>query len=266
MDTPCQFLEWDSTFFKLRIARVNGNHLNPENADKVDAWCLENKIDCLYFLADGGDQKTIRLTEDHGFHFTDFRVVFRREINKGDTIQAVREPYIIRPARENDVSFLKSIARTNFHSTRFYHDENFPRELCDALYETWIEKSYYGYANAVLIVENEAEICGFVTLKISDPKTGEIGLIGVNPKYQGRGIGQIMVNEGLCWFAERSISCLRVTTQGCNSHAQRLYERCGFLTESVDIWFHKWFHQNGLDQKNGFNNVERADNDKQNPI
>jgi hypothetical protein len=38
---------------------------------------------------------------------------------------------------------------------------------------------------------------------------------------------------------------VNVVTQGRNSKAQRLYERCGFLTRSVQLWYHRWFMPRG---------------------
>jgi hypothetical protein len=31
-----------------------------------------------------------------------------------------------------------------------------------------------------------------------------------------------------------------VVTQARNVPAQRLYQKCGFITRSVELWFHRW--------------------------
>ena len=48
----CSILEWDSAFFGVTIARVNGNRLDALTAAQVMDWCREKQVDCLYFLAD----------------------------------------------------------------------------------------------------------------------------------------------------------------------------------------------------------------------
>ena len=47
--------------------------------------------------------------------------------------------------------------------------------------------------------------------------------------------------------ALRRSSARRITvvTQGRNARAQRLYQRAGFVTESVRLWFHRWFDRRG---------------------
>jgi RimJ/RimL family protein N-acetyltransferase len=36
---------------------------------------------------------------------------------------------------------------------------------------------------------------------------------------------------------------ITVVTQGRNVAALRLFERCGFLVESSEVWLHKWYEQ-----------------------
>ena len=36
------------------------------------------------------------------------------------------------------------------------------------------------------------------------------------------------------------ITYIDVVTQGRNYSAQRLYQRCGFITQSTELWYHKW--------------------------
>ncbi len=43
------------------------------------------------------------------------------------------------------------------------------------------------------------------------------------------------------WLSDLDFDRVNVVTQGKNIPAQRAYQRCGFITRSVELWFHKWF-------------------------
>ena len=43
------------------------------------------------------------------------------------------------------------------------------------------------------------------------------------------------------WFEQEDAEKIRVVTQGRNVAAQRLYQKCGFASSSMEIWFHRWF-------------------------
>jgi len=113
------------------------------------------------------------------------------------------------------------------------------------LYETWIEKSCKGYADAVLVAELQGWPVGYISCHLLDQAEGQIGLFGVSADFQGKGLGQKLVNESLRWFAEQGMRQVTVVTQGRNCRAQRLYQRCGFLTRSVQLWYHRWFRSRG---------------------
>lgn len=240
-DNLCKVLEWDSQFFAKRIARVAVNLLDHDRLDSILRWCVSNQIDCLYFLADASDGTTIQAVEDQGFRLVDVRVTSERPLTSPPVPEDRDVNLRIRPSREEDIPVLRSIARISFRTTRFYYDTNFPRPLCDALYETWIENSCRGFDDTVLVAEIHGVVSGFVTSKLIDSKIGEIGLVGVDPNWQGKGLGYDLVNAALQWFFEREVQSAWVVTQGRNSQAQRLYQRCGFLTYLVQLWYHKWF-------------------------
>ena len=46
----CEFLDWDSKFFGIRIARVTGHRLDAERATEIARAVRDQSIDCLYFL------------------------------------------------------------------------------------------------------------------------------------------------------------------------------------------------------------------------
>jgi dTDP-4-amino-4,6-dideoxy-D-galactose acyltransferase len=232
---PCQLLGWDSEFFGFRIARVAAGHLTRESLKRIEDWCAAERIRCLYFLARGDDCGTAELASEHGFRFVDIRTQFERQAE----IQHAPAPGI-RPAAPEDIPALAEIARRSHTDSRFYYDLYFPRERCDALYSTWIEKSCQGWAKAVLVAERERKLAGYVTCDWTG-QTGQIGLIAVADWARGGGLGQTLVRSSLQLFRQHGVRAVNVVTQGRNIHSQRLYQRCGFLIASVQIWYHRWF-------------------------
>src|SRR5258708_5388066 len=154
---PCEFLEWDSTFFGRRIACVRGNRLSADEIRRGLEWCRAGRIECLYLLAPSGDTPAIPVIEAHGFHLVDIRLTFQV------TVETISAPTgIVRPAQPSDLAALMQTARSSFHTSRFYCDPNFAKSRCDDLYATWIEKSCNGYADFVLVAEHAGQAAGFI--------------------------------------------------------------------------------------------------------
>jgi dTDP-4-amino-4,6-dideoxy-D-galactose acyltransferase len=139
------------------------------------------------------------------------------------------------------VEALTAIARTIHHDTRFYFDRHFAVAQVDALYATWIEKSCTGFADIVWVCEQAGRPVGYVTCTLTGQGLGHIGLFGVHPQWQGRGIGTALIAQALTWFASRLVTEARVVTQGRNIPALCLYQRSGFSVNTMQLWYHRWF-------------------------
>ncbi len=244
MSAPCTLLTWDSDFFGVRVARVNEARLTADSAHAVDAWCAAQNIACLYFLADASDTVTHRTAESHGYHLVDVRLTFTRGMSV--RLPDVPHTVTIRPHQSDDVPRLRMIARDSYTDSRYYHDPCFPRAQADALYETWISNSCAGYADAVLVAEHDGLISGFISCHLRDTserdgQVGEIGLVGVAQESRGQQVGGQLVYAALDWFNARGAARVQVVTQARNIAAQRLYQRAGFLSDSIAYWYHKWF-------------------------
>lgn len=233
----CQYLTWDSDFFNLRIATITPERLTTDEIVAVRAWCADQAIDCAYMLADGDDYPTLQHLQQAGFMGVDIRVVFEQRLT--DKHPSDHQP-LVRTWRERDLPELRRIARDSYRDSRFYFDPNFPDERCDQLYETWIENSCRGWADEVLVYENTGRVGGFITCHKSG-NDGKIGLVGVSERARGRGVGTAVVDQALQWFYANDCTSVTVATQGRNIPAQRLYQRCGFITQSVKLWYHGWF-------------------------
>lgn len=234
-----ELLEWDSAFFGRRIGRATVHRLDGPTAAELLEWCQSSHIDCLYFLADADDAATTRVAEQIDFRLVDIRV----------TLQVwLKPPYLSPPdtgpviglAQPADLPALQQIAADGHRDTRFYFDGNFPVERCDDLYRTWMRRSCEGYADAVLVARDHAQVAGYITCHRDAGESGHIGLVGVGNDFRGQGIGSALVRASLSWFADQGRPQVQVVTQGRNVTAQRLYQQQGFRTSAIQLWYHYW--------------------------
>jgi dTDP-4-amino-4,6-dideoxy-D-galactose acyltransferase len=235
--TEIRHLAWDSTFFGLRIARVEGHRLAQEDIAALDAWCQHERVDCCYFLADASAPGTLALAEAAGFQRMDERVGL--EVALGAE-RPRRDGYPVRGVEAEDVPALEAIAGEAHRGTRFFNDGRFARERCVELYRTWIRNSCLGSADFVWVCEDAAGPTGYATCHLSPDGLGEIGLVGVAERARGQGYGQALIAEALGWLRNQRRTRAHVVTQGANTVARRLYERAGFSVLSSQVWYHRW--------------------------
>lgn len=201
------------------------------------SWCAENRIECVYLLADSDDPQTSRLVEANEFLLADVRITLERAL---DQVPAELTSGVVRRAREGDLEALRAIARTVHRDTRFYFDGHFDRAKCDQFYETWIEKSVRGYARVAFVAEVDGKPVAYITGD-AHGDGAQIGLLGVADGYRGASLGSTLVQYFLSWAEKEGAKRAIVITQGRNLRAQRLYQRCGFVSAGCQLWYHRWF-------------------------
>ena len=243
MSGVCERLDWDSRFFGFPVARVTASALRRDDVAEVLTWCEQQRIRCLYFLADSLDAEAIRAAEFGEFQLVDVRVTCRGTID----VSAPSASSIVRAFTADDLPAVCAIARSVFAgSTRFFVDTQFPEERAAALYDTWIRQSCAGGASRVLVADVDGVVAGFITCHLDAPgSVGRIGLTGVAANAQGRGVGAALVASAVAWCRDAGARSVSVVTQGSNIRSQRLYQRFGLRTQAVQLWYHRWFEVSG---------------------
>jgi len=249
LSDPCRLLDWDTEFFGLRVARVQGDLLTKAEADSVDGWCRANGIRCVYLLARADDPETRRLAEDHGYRLVDVRVTLEHRLD-GRLVVPERIAAMtgtIRPFSVDDLPSLEEMAGKAFYPmSRFNCDPHFPRERCDELYLLTVRQCGQGGADQLLVSEIGGEAAGFVSCHLENEGTiGRIGWQGVAESARRQGVGEALVWGACRWFEEQAVQHVVVSTQGTNIPARRQYVRAGFLPLSLELWYHKWFEERG---------------------
>ncbi len=239
-NTNVRLIDWDTRFFGFNVARVDRPALTMPEVQSLLRWCVEHKVRCLYAFVDPANPETPANLEDAGFHLRDIKVTLSANPKAKPGPTGVIEAGV-RQWQSADLPALKSIAGRVHLDSRFFSDPNFSREHCRLLYEAWIENSCRGYANEVLTGIVEGRAAGYITMHVDEKREGHIGLLGVDPAVQRRGLGYALVSGALDWFAGQGVKLAHVATQGRNIRAQRLYQKCGFASSEISLGYHRWF-------------------------
>lgn len=237
-----EVLEWDTAFFGFPIARLRTKTLDQSSGAELCTLLSGGEVQCVYCLFEGADVVGPLAAEQLGARFVDVRVTYKLDL-------ARRAPWrgllLTRKATREDATPLEAIAGRSHRDSRFYADPKFDERDVDRLFRTWVRRSIDGeIADGVVTFDHEGVPSGYVSYsgpaRLGVAGLGEIGLVGVGESARGRGAAKELVEAGLVELARLGAQTVRVVTQGRNAGAQRLYQRAGFLTSEVGVWFHLW--------------------------
>jgi dTDP-4-amino-4,6-dideoxy-D-galactose acyltransferase len=236
---PIESLEWDSAFFGVSIGRVSLSSATAEQLSEAAACADRKGIECLYWLIDGRDAISPRSAEACGFRLVDVQLTFETKLLRGKGPDRPPQAHV-RLFEPGDLEGLLALARKSHRASRYFYDGNFAYDRCAALYEEWIKRSLRRDSDMVLVTEHESQPSGYCVCHLSGDGAGNIGLIAVDPKWHHCRIGSALVSAALDHFERSGMQAATVVTQGRNIASQRLYQRCGFVTESMKLWYHRW--------------------------
>jgi len=235
-----RLLEWDTAFFGRRIASISGAGIDAVSLAEALVDAREQNVECVYALCAVDDLDAIRALGSAGGRLVDVRMTFERGL---PVPEVPHSESAIRAARESDIPALRQLAAASHGSSRFYSDGRFPKLLCDEMFATWIERSCSGWADTVQVAEIDGLVSGYTTGHVREDARGEIGLVAVDPRAQGHGLGAKLVAATLEDLRRRGARNATVVTQGRNLAAQRLYQGQGFRTQRVQTWHHLWLDE-----------------------
>ncbi|MGZ6304818.1 MAG: GNAT family N-acetyltransferase [Ktedonobacteraceae bacterium] len=99
-----------------------------------------------------------------------------------------------------------------------------------------IEETYLNNQGEFLIGEWNGIFVAMGALRRTSPERAEIKRMRVYPDYQGRGIGQIILNELEARAHELGYKILHLDTSVLQIAAQKLYEKNGFREVGRDMY------------------------------
>ncbi|ADB30075.1 mycothiol biosynthesis acetyltransferase [Kribbella flavida DSM 17836] len=106
-------------------------------------------------------------------------------------------------------------------------------DLGDRLHQPWFDPEGFFLA----VDSKTGALAGFHWTKVEGDE-GEVYVVGVDPSYQGTGLGKALTLHGLHHLQEvRGLPAVTLYVDGTNTAARALYEKLGFTTAALDVQY-----------------------------
>jgi len=228
--------EWDSNFFKFNIAEARIENFDKSNYQSLRSIFSSEKFDLVYLYST--DKKSKESLIESKVPLVDNKITFFKKIGQNN-IDCAKEikSYVL----DEHYSKLLELALASGEYSRFKLDKKFRDIEFKKLYTAWLENSLNkNIADEILVWRHiEKEILGFITYKIKG-KALKIGLIAVDAKARGKGIGKKLLNCVEYTALNKIIKDILVETQEANSGACKFYYDNGYNIKRIQPIFHLW--------------------------
>ncbi len=220
-------LDWDSSFFNKNIGSLE--LLNDYNFSKI-----KNDYDLIYVVS---DQEVAIEIIDYKQSYSENKIVFSKKIVQKN---GLKDENIFTELEDSSSKEIYELAFESGKFSRFKLDQNFQQIEFENLYKKWVDNSFNKeFADAILFYKEQNKVLGFVTYKVWD-QYATIGLMGVCPKHQGRGIGKKLIASVEIELANKGVNELRIPTQLHNETACLFYTKMGYEIIEEKILKHFW--------------------------
>ncbi|RVW06465.1 mycothiol synthase [Rhodococcus spongiicola] len=116
------------------------------------------------------------------------------------------------------------------------------REIDERRAEAWFDAEglFLAYPGGGDTGGDTSRLLGFHWTKVHPPENGSLALgevyvVGIDPKAQGRGLGRVLTLAGLHHLRDRGLGTALLYVEGDNTAALHTYERLGFEPFHIDV-------------------------------
>ena len=248
-------LPWDSSFFRVNMARFDYIMTSPDAPEAVveaalDAAlraCDEAAIPHLTARVDVEDIPTVDLLQRRGFRLMDALVTYRMRPKKEHPLD-VREVGVIRDFEPRDADEVLDITQESFRGYvgRFQHDPHVPADRAAAFYLEWAQQCIAGkMADKRLVAVNTAgTVIGYLFFRRREPAStvGRVPILGGGIgacRRDAPGAYASLIREATLWSHDQG-GIGEYQTQNYNFPVIRVYEAAGAHYVRAEYTLHAW--------------------------
>lgn len=189
--------------------------------------------------------KNITAIETLGFHLTSIRVTYTQSLARSlaplrhipglTFVQHSRSPGQIKQTE------IRSLARIIGAHGRYAQDSKISHRTVENIFTAWITNSLYKhYVDEAFYAMHRSHLVGLITVKITK-NTGTIDLLGVQKKYQGQGVGGVLMGLVLRYCKVRGLTVAQTVAAGEHIRTVAFYQRQGFTISDLRLVYSKHY-------------------------
>jgi GNAT superfamily N-acetyltransferase len=236
----CERLGLEAGKLELLIARSErgGRELLQRAVEKARGQGLVH----LTCRLDSRDYTGAAALQGAGFSLRDLLVTLAVTRPK----EPAEAPTGVRRATERDVERLAELSARCFSTpgdsyNRYLNDPHLPLAGVREVYAYWARTSLGGpAADLTLVVEEEGELAGFLTLVLPRDGVAKVPLNAVDARWRGRGLYRTLVQAGLAEAWKHGAQRVEVVTQLQQLAVQRTWWRLGGAAQSSSMTWSLW--------------------------
>ena len=229
-----KILDWDTNFFKYKVAEIKKSSLSETSkGEEILKSLSEDNVKLAYYTS---AEELPELSSDYSIDLIIHRVPLERKIMKEfpihDNISFYDENY---PEQS-----LIELAQLAGYQGRFGLDPKVSVEECNRIFKNWIINSVNKkMAKYTLVYREKSGIVGFATIDIKGGK-GYTPLFAVKRKFEGKGISFALMRAIETVLKKEGCKIVVGGTQKLNEKALKVYKRYGLVPKQPEFIYHLW--------------------------
>ena len=235
-----QILDLDSEIFGFPVARIIPDKLSQGKLERVISSLKKENVQLAYWASNPNDEESQQAARLHHGFVADKKVTFVVDIGQMPERSASIDWDIKEYADNLPSTEMEILAIQIGKYSRFGVDPRIPEDKLIDMYKRWIRNSVNRQvADAVFVARQSGKVVGMVTVGKKNER-GDIGLMAVDPGVRGGNLGVALVSAAQAWARRKGFRFAQVVTQGENIAACKLYEKCGYHIDKIEIFYHFW--------------------------
>ncbi len=255
----CVDSRWDTGVVGRKVAIIKHLLLGDQAASAADELiheCLQDaaahRVKCVSCKLNSDQFPAMHALERNGFLLMDTLLDFSFDFQRLplDRITPPRRDsaLLTRSSRPEDLPQVLTLcerAFTNFVG-RYHVDEMMPAGTGAAVYRQWVQSSFAGWADFIMVATMGDDLVGFGIWKMPSAleakhsfRVAHYSLAGVDPNCAGMGIYSALAFDGMK-RVEGSVDYIEGPVHVTNFAVHRALQRLGWKISGARNTFHKW--------------------------
>lgn len=234
-----QYLSWDSSFFKLKVGKINITSSAFFNSKEFKEKAVEENYDLIYIFNYGNmlNQQDLIIAQ---IELVDIMLTMSKKFN-GNKHKKINYEFKTNLSQQeiNDCYF---IAEQTSSVSRFYQEKTIGKEKTKELYRKWIDNALVGtHSDGLFMFKDNDTVAGIHLVKTDDiDKIGYFTMTGVSPDFKRRGIGRnLWLQSFNYWATDKDIELIKSPFSFQNKDSLNFHLKMGFnKVEEIKYIYH----------------------------